>query len=626
MSSNAPIDGSGAARWQRRSLWVGTIALSVSALGASFSPVALFRACLAAYLFYLGIALGSMVLLMVYHLTGGSWGFLVRRILEAGMRTLPLLAVLFVPIACGIGYLYPWAQPDAVAASPQLQYQQFYLAPTWFWVRAVVYFAVWLAMAFLLASWSRKEDETGQDPGTNARLVWKSRQLGAFGAVAYGISLHFAAIDWGMSLQPAFHSTIWGPLFATGQLLSALAFALVVLAWRVNQPPLSEVDSPKVRIDLASLLLTLLIVWAYMAWFQFMLIWIANLPVDVVWYLPRATSPWQWVMWAIVIFHFTVPFFLLLVRRIKRNSKAVAGIAGLVLFMHLLFMDYQVIPDFPFANLGECWMALLVPIGIGGLWLARFLWQLERYPLLPLHDHNRAAALRLRHLDAEESAREEALVLMDKEKAIADQWIEQRRGDETKEIRDREGPIEHTAARYERRDIRLRWLMVVVVGVCCYAVVHYYGVWRFLWFQEHAQAEAKKSHYPQASAPSTAFPPDHSGRAPGTPGRGRREAYTGVPPSAPLPPEPRLEQLDRMTPEESAIVNKQLAAKEKALHSYGSAAEKGFVQVPIEQAMKAVAGSLPVAMDSSRGEAAKGNGLLEAGESNSGRMFREQMP
>ena len=215
-----------AARWQRSVALGGVRRPDASAPSARpFSPVPFFRAYLAAYLFYLGIALGSMVLLMVYHLTGGSWGFLIRRILEAGMRTLPLLAVLFLPIACGIRYLYLWAQPEVVAASPQLQYQQFYLAPTCFWIRAAVYFAVWLAMAFLLASWSRKEDETG-----NPRLAWKSQQLGAFGAVVYGISLHFAAIDWGMSLQPVFHSTIWGPLFATGQLLSALAFALVVLA------------------------------------------------------------------------------------------------------------------------------------------------------------------------------------------------------------------------------------------------------------------------------------------------------------------------------------------------------------------------------------------------------------
>jgi hypothetical protein len=561
---------------------------------------------------------------MVYHLTGGSWGFLIRRILEAGMRTLPLLAVLFLPIACGIRYLYPWAQPYVVAASPQLQYQQFYLAPAYFWIRAAVYFAVWTAMAFLLASWSRQQDQTGQDAGKNARLAWKSRQLGAFGAVAYGISLHFAAIDWGMSLQPVFHSTIWGPLFATGQLLSALAFALIVLARQVNRLPLTEVDSPKAHIDLASLLLTLLILWAYMAWFQFMLIWIADLPVDVVWYLPRAGSPWQWVMWAIVLFHFVVPFFLLLVRRIKRNSKAVAWIAGLILFMQLVFMNYQVIPDFPFANLREYWLALLVPIGIGGIWLAHFLWQLERYPLLPLHDYNRAAALRLRRLDVEEAAREETIAVMGHEEIETGQSSEQHGGDEAQEIPAPDGRIEHAAARYESRDIRLRWLMVVVVGVSCYAVVHYYGVWRFLWFQAHAQAEAKKSPYPQASAPSTTLPPDHSGRAPSTPGR--REAYTGVPPSTPLPPEPRLEQLDRMTPEESAAVNKQLMVKEKALHSYGSGAEKGFVQIPIEQAMKAVAGALPVAQASSPGRSADSNGLLEAGQSNSGRMFRGPSP
>ena len=194
-------------------------------------------------------------------------------------------------------------------------------------------------------------------------------------------------------------------------------------------------------------------------------------------------------------------------------------------------------------------MALLVPIGIGGIWLARFLWQLERYPLLPLHDYNRAAALRLRHLDAEELAREEALVLMDKERTITGQLVEPHRGDETKEIRHPDGRIEHTAARYEPKDIRIGWLLVVVVGVCCYAAVHYYGVWRFLWFQEHAQAEAKKSPYPQASAPSKALPPEHSGRAPVLLVAGSLHWRTTL---HAIAPQPRLDQLDRMTPEESA--------------------------------------------------------------------------
>jgi hypothetical protein len=383
---------------------VGIIALVACAVGAWFSPAEFFRAYLAAYLFYLGIALGSMVLLLVYHLTGGSWGFLIRRILEAGMRTLPLLALFFLPIAFGIRYLYPWAQPDLVAASAKLQYQQFYLCPTYFLVRAAVYFALWMAIAYLLASWSRKEDQTG-DP----RLAWKSLKLSGYAAVVYGISLHFAAIDWAMSLVPVFHSTIWGPLFATGQLLSALAFALVVLAILVKWPPLDEVDSPKVRNDLGSLLLTLLILWAYMAFFQFMLIWIANLPVDIVWYLPRTTRAWQGVAWAVSLLHFTVPFVLLLMRPIKRNSTAVAWIAGLILFMQLVFLDYQVLPGSFTGKLATCWIEFLVPVGIGGIWLAHFLWQMQRYPVLPLHDYNREAALHLRRLDEEEADREEAL-------------------------------------------------------------------------------------------------------------------------------------------------------------------------------------------------------------------------
>jgi hypothetical protein len=404
VSSNASVDRIRTARWQQWPLWIGVVLLSVCFISARAQPVHFLRAYLASYLFFLGIGLGSMVLLMVYHLTGGSWGFVVRRILEAGMKTLPMLAIFFLPIALGIRYLYAWADPDIVAASPKLQYQQFYLAPTYFWIRAAVYFVLWTTMAFVLASWSRREDETG-----NPRLAWKSRQLSAAGAVVYGISLHFAAIDWGMSLQTSFHSTIWGPLFASGQLLSGLAFALIVLACAANRPAVAEVMSIKVRYDLASLLFTLLILWAYMAWFQFMLIWIANMQVDVIWYLPRSNTIWLLMIWAIVVLHFALPFFLLLMRPIKRNSAAVAWIAGLILIMQLAFNYYQVIPEVTAPALKEQWVDFVVPLGMGGIWLAFFAMQLGQNPLLPLHDYNRAAALHLRHLDVEEAIRQEAV-------------------------------------------------------------------------------------------------------------------------------------------------------------------------------------------------------------------------
>lgn len=405
MSSPVSLDPLGAAGWQRWSLGAGVVALAISAIAAPFHPEQFFRAYLAAYLFYWGIALGSLAILMIHHLTGGAWGFLIRRILEAATRTLPLLAVLFTPIAWGVGYLYLWAQPQAVAQSEKLQYQQFYLNPAFFWFRAAAYFLLWTAMAGLLNAWSHQQDRTG-DP----RYASRSMNFSGPGLVVYGITMHFVAIDWIMSLQTVFHSSIFGPLTATGQILSAHAFALVLLARLVQRPPLDEAASLKVVHDLGSLLFTFLVAWAYMAWFQFMLVWIANLPVDIVWYLPRAAGGWRAVAWAIFLLHFAVPFFLLLSRPLKRNPKALARVAGLVLFMQLVFLYYQVMPAFDAPRIDQHWMDFLTPVGIGGIWLAGFARQLAGQPLLPRHDPNRQYALHLRRLDEEEAAREEALL------------------------------------------------------------------------------------------------------------------------------------------------------------------------------------------------------------------------
>ena len=363
----------------------------LAVLGAWLSPAQFFSVYLATWLFFLGIALGSMALLMAYHLTGGSWGLLIRRILEAAMQTLPLMALLFLPVAWGIGYLYPWAQPELVKASQKLQYQQFWMRPTYFWIRAAIYFALWIGVAGMLSVWSKRQDETGKP-----RLAWKMLKFSGFGAVVYGVTLHFATVDWGMSLQPVFHSTIWGPTFAASQMLSAMSFALIILARLIDRPPIAEVASLKVRNDLGSLLLTLLILWAYMAWFQFMLVWIANLPVDVVWYLPRASVGWKTVMVLIFALNFVIPFFLLLLRPVKRNSAAVARIACLILLMQIVFTDYQIIPGLSAEGVIGFGMAVLLPIGMGGLWLAEFLRRLHRQPLLAVHDYNCEAALHLR--------------------------------------------------------------------------------------------------------------------------------------------------------------------------------------------------------------------------------------
>jgi hypothetical protein len=402
-----------------RSWWfgvIGIIALAICVAGGAADPARFLRAYLPAFLFFFGLALGSMAVLMIYHLTGGAWGYLVRRILEAEMGTLPLIILMFLPIAFGIRYLYPFAQPETVAVDRQLQHESFYLTPGLFWWRAVGYFVAWMIMATLLRAWSRQQEERA-----DLRLAWKCEQLSGIGAVVYGVTLHFAAVDWAMSIQPAFHSSIWGPLFALGQLLSALAVAVIVLQGKSHAPPLADLVSRKALGDLGSLLLTFLIAWAYMAWFQFMLIWIANLPSDIEYYLPRSSTGWLIVIWAIVLLHFVVPFFLLLMRAVKRNGRRLAATAWLLLVMQLIFVYYEITPSFAAGSVASAspvaassglaghWMDFLMPIALGGIWLAFFLRRLHAQPLIVARDPQRGAAEHLRHLDEEEAENEEAV-------------------------------------------------------------------------------------------------------------------------------------------------------------------------------------------------------------------------
>jgi hypothetical protein len=388
-------------RWQRASSSAGVVALGLCLIGGIFGQEdQFFRAYLAAYQWPLGIALGSMVLVMIYHLTGGAWGYLVRHILEASMRTLPFLVILFVPVALGMYWLYPWT----TTADAALQHKEIYLNVTFFLIRTAIFFAAWLVMALLLSRWSEQQD-AGDDP----TLPRKLRRLSAPGLVVYGLTITFAGIDWIMSLQPHWYSTIFSVLFAVGQILTGMAFAIVILVLLRDRPALAQVVSPDTLNDLGNLLFTFIILWTYMSFSQFMLIWVSNLREEIVWYLPRTRHGWQWVAWAIALFHFFIPFLLLLSRDFKRNPVALAGVAAGILFMQLVQLFWQVLPAFPNTPIYEHWMDLLAPVGVGGLWLSFFLWQLERRPLLPRYDPSRLEAARLREIDEEEAARREEL-------------------------------------------------------------------------------------------------------------------------------------------------------------------------------------------------------------------------
>jgi hypothetical protein len=405
MSQSAP-DRLNAFRWGRWSLLAGCVALGICVLAGFLGDAnQFFRAYFAAYAFLLGIALGGMAILMLYHLTGGAWGFLIRRVLEAQTRTLPLLAVLFIPIGFGLETLYLWAQPELVRQDEHLQSQQFYLNREFFLGRAVVYFCIWLFFAWLLILKSRRQEQSGDE-----RIPTQLERWGEIGLVLFGTTMHFAAFDWLETLQPNFHSTIFPMLVVSGQLLSAHAFAVIVFIAFVLPREGASIVSRRVLHDLGNILLAFLIIWAYMNFFQFMLIWIANMSSDVLWYAPRFEGVWRPLVWCLVFANFVIPFFLLLMRSVKQHPPSLAKVAALVLFSQLVFNYYLVVPVFQAHGLLEHWMDFLMPIGLGGLWFALFVNRLRSGALLPVHDPNQEKAVHLRALDDEDFEREHVLI------------------------------------------------------------------------------------------------------------------------------------------------------------------------------------------------------------------------
>lgn len=347
-----------------------------------------YEAYLVAYVFWTGVALGSLALLMVQHLTGGAWGVVIRRLLEASTRTLPMLAVMFVPIILGMGHLYHWTHPEAVAADPVLQAKAPYLNTTFFLVRQGIYFAVWIGLATLLSRWSTEQDRTG-DPALAERMM----RLSGGGLLAFGLTVTFAVVDWTMSVNPHWFSTMWGLLYIGGQGLSALAFAIAVLVVLAQYAPLDRVINPSHLHDLAKLLFAFLMLWAYLSFSQFIIIYSANTMEEVPHYLVRAQHGWQWVGWALVVLHFALPYALLLSRDVKRDQKRLRVIAIWILGMRLVDYYWHVAPEFHHEGLSVNLLDIGLPLAIGGFFISMFAAQLRGRSLLPVNDAGLAKAL-----------------------------------------------------------------------------------------------------------------------------------------------------------------------------------------------------------------------------------------
>lgn len=379
-------------RFQQRSMIAGFVGLMLCGVGVFTSPDQFFRSYLLAYVFWIGITLGSLAIVMLHHLSGGAWGIVIRRLLEAGTRTLPVMTVMFLPLVLGLTHLYEWARPEVVQADKILQKKALYLNVPFFILRNVVYFMAWLTLVYFINKWSRQQDEIPQ-----ASLSGRPETLSGPGLVVFGATVTFASFDWVMSLEPHWYSTVFGLSFMVGQVLSAFAFAIMVAVLLSRQKPMAEVLQPSHFQDLGKLTLAFVMLWAYLSFSQFLIVWSGNLPEETPYYLKRLTGGWQWIQLSLILFHFTLPFILLLSRALKREGNRLWKVAALVLVMRFVDLYLLISPTGHDSRFQFHWLDLAALIGIGGVWLSFFTQQLQKRPVLPIHDPEFAEAIESGH-------------------------------------------------------------------------------------------------------------------------------------------------------------------------------------------------------------------------------------
>jgi hypothetical protein len=377
-------------RYQQRALIVGLVFAVLLIVGVFLPPAMgggvaqFFRSYLLAFVFWVGISLGCLAVLMLQHLTGGAWGMVIRRVLEAATRTLPLLIILFVPLVFGLGHIYEWVQPEHIAnaeAREVVTAKHGFLNVPFFLLRTAIYFAIWAALTLLLNKWSGEQDQTAE-----RRLSRNMQKLSGPGLVLFVLTVTFASVDWVMSLEPEWFSTIFGLIFVINWTLTAFSFVIAVMVLLAGREPMESVVAPSHFQDLGKLLLAFVMMWAYFNFSQYLIIWSGNIPEETVWYLHRTRGGWGWIAIIVIIFHFGLPFLLLLSRDLKRNARKLAFVAIVVFLMRFLDLFWIIGPTFRRENLGLSFMDIVAPVALGGLWVAFFAWQLKKRPLLPIND------------------------------------------------------------------------------------------------------------------------------------------------------------------------------------------------------------------------------------------------
>jgi len=348
--------------WSAYLRWLGPIGgvclLLVCLLLGRASPQQALLSYLFAFVFFTGLSVGSLALVLVHVLTGGEWGVRLRPQLLAAARTLPLQALLALPILIGLHALYPWADTGARVRDALLREQDWYLDPAFFIGRTIVCFALWLTLLVSLGRWLA-------NPAREAMLP----RLAAAGLIVYALSTLLAATDWAMSLTPHWHSSTFGLMVATGWMLTGAALAVLRAA---SAGDATAVHEPRILRDFGSLLLMFVLAWSYLAFMEYLTIWIADQPAETSWYIPRTLTSWHALAWFLIAFHFAVPFAVLLSSRAKRRRQWLASIAAMLVIASFADALWLIVPGFRGPGFELRWTDLFAPAGMAALWFSLY--------------------------------------------------------------------------------------------------------------------------------------------------------------------------------------------------------------------------------------------------------------
>lgn len=378
--SSTPVS-TGVARWQTPALIIGIIGIIGSIAGFVMNQPEFFKAWLPAYIFWFLIAAGALGVLCLQYTTGGEWGVLIRRPLGAAARTLPLFLLFGIPVVLGLSQIYEWANHDIVAHDELLQKKQLWLNPTAWVIRAIVYFVIWALWA-----WRLRQLSVAFAKDRSPYTELSRRKWAASGLLMIVFTLTFTSVDWVMSLEPKWYSSMFGIAFTVGAGLSAFAFVTFFLTTISNTQAMTDILKPNHFRDLGNLMLAFTMLWAYTNFSQFLLIWYGNIKEETPYYLKRMHGGWGVMATILVVFHFFLPFFMLLMRAIKDRPKTIAIVTLIILVMRFMDVYWLIGPAFWPEHFYISWITLFAFLGIGGLWLWAFIGQLKGQTIIPIHE------------------------------------------------------------------------------------------------------------------------------------------------------------------------------------------------------------------------------------------------